>query len=92
MSQQSRPTISMSDALESSLHHETSSSNTILYVVSQATFPVGGERKSSRRAQWTNCIMGKILKKVGIGKFITTALKSILKLVKVAKRCKMWKM
>ena len=40
--------------------------------------------------------MGKILKKVEIGKFITTALKSILKLVKlkslVAKRCKMWKM
>ena len=37
--------------------------------------------------------MGKILKKVEIGKFITTALKSILKLVKlqslVAKRCKM---
>ena len=46
--------------------------------------------------QWTDCIMGKILKKVEIGKFITTALKSILKLVKlqclVAKRCKMWKM
>ena len=40
--------------------------------------------------------MDKILKKVEIGKFITTALKSILKLVKlqslVAKRCKMWKM
>ena len=46
--------------------------------------------------QWTDCIMGKILKKVEIGKFITTALQSILKLVKlkslVAKRCKMWKM
>ena len=45
---------------------------------------------------WTDCIMGKILKKVEMGKFITTALKSILKLVKlqslVAKRCKMWKM
>ena len=40
--------------------------------------------------------MDKILKKVEIEKFITTALKSILKLVKlqslVAKRCKMWKM
>ena len=38
--------------------------------------------------------MGKILKKVEIGKFITTALKSILKLVKlkslVAKRWKMY--
>ena len=47
-------------------------------------------------AQWTDCIVDKILKKVEIGKFITTALKSILKLVKlqsfVAKRCKMWKM
>ena len=46
--------------------------------------------------KWTDCIMGKILKKVEIGKFITTALKSILNLVKlqslVAKRCKMWKM
>ena len=46
--------------------------------------------------QLTDCIVGKILKKVEIGKFITTALKSILKLVKlqslVAKRCKMWKM
>ena len=44
----------------------------------------------------TDCIMGKILKKIELGKFITTALKSILKLVKlqslVAKRCKMWKM
>ena len=41
-------------------------------------------------------IVDKILKKVEIGKFITTALKSILKLVKlqslVVKRCKMWKM
>ena len=40
--------------------------------------------------------MGKILKKIEIGKFIITALKRILKLVKlkslVAKRCKMWKM
>ena len=46
--------------------------------------------------QWADCIMGKILKKVEIGIFITTALKGILKLVKlqslVAKRCKMWKM
>ena len=42
------------------------------------------------------CALNEILKKVEIGKFITTALKSILKLVKlqslVAKRCKMWKM
>ena len=29
--------------------------------------------------QWTDCIIGKILKKIEIGKFITTALKSILK-------------
>ena len=46
--------------------------------------------------QWTDCIMGKIFKKVEIGKFITTALKSILKLVKLkilfSKRCEMWKM
>ena len=39
---------------------------------------------------------GQNFEKVEIGKFITTALKSILKLVKlqslVAKRCKMWKM
>ena len=46
--------------------------------------------------EWTDCIVDKILKKVEIGKFITTALKSIQKLVKlqifVAKRCKMWKM
>ena len=46
--------------------------------------------------EWTDCIVDKILKKVEIGKFITTALKSILKLVKlqsfVAKHCKMWKM
>ena len=44
---------------------------------------------------WTDCIMDKILKKVEMGKFITTALKSILKLVKlqslVAKCCKMRK-
>ena len=45
-----------------------------------------------------HAIVDKILKKVEIGKFITTgtALKIILKLVKlqsfVAKRCKMWKM
>ena len=43
--------------------------------------------------EWTDCITGKILKKVEIGKFFTTALKSIQKLVKlkslVAKRCKM---
>ena len=45
--------------------------------------------------KWTDCIVDKILKKFEIGKFIITALKSILKLVKlqslVAKRCKMWK-
>ena len=42
--------------------------------------------------KWTNSIIDKILKKVEIVKFITTALKSILKLVKlqslVAKCCK----
>ena len=41
------------------------------------------------------CIMDRILKKVELGNFITTALKSILKLVKlqslVAKCCKMRK-
>ena len=46
--------------------------------------------------EWTNCIVDKILKKVEIGKLITTALKGIPKLVKLqsfgAKRCKMWKM
>ena len=46
--------------------------------------------------QWTDSIMDKILKKVEIEKFITTALKNILKLVKlqslVAKRWKIWKM
>ena len=45
--------------------------------------------------EWTDCIMDRILKKVEVGKFITTALKSILKLVKlqslVAKCCKMRK-
>ena len=45
--------------------------------------------------QWTDCIMDRTLKKVEVGKFITTALKSILKLVKlqslVAKCCKMRK-
>ena len=49
-----------------------------------------------QQSQWTGCIMDKILKKVEMEEFITTALKSILKLVKlqslVAKRCKMWKM
>ena len=53
-------------------------------------------KKCGLDPQWTDCIMGKILKKVEIGKFITTALKNILKLVKLksllAKRCKMWKM
>ena len=46
-------------------------------------------------SQWTNFMMDTILKKVEIRKFITTALKSIVKLVKlqslVAKRCKMSK-
>ena len=46
-------------------------------------------------SEWTDCIMDRILKKVEVGKFITTALKSILKLVKlqslVAKCCKMRK-
>ena len=45
--------------------------------------------------QWTDCIMDRILKKVEVGKFITTALKRSLKLVKlqslVAKCCKMRK-
>ena len=40
--------------------------------------------------------MDKILKKVEVEKFITTALKSILQLVKlqslISKHCKMWKM
>ena len=43
----------------------------------------------------TDCIMDRILKKVEVGKFVTTALKGILKLVKlqslVAKCCKMRK-
>ena len=45
--------------------------------------------------EWTDCIMDRILKKVEVGKFITTALKSILKLVKLQsldpKCCKMRK-
>ena len=44
---------------------------------------------------WTDCIIDKIFKNIEIVKFITTALKSILKLVKwqslVAKCCKMQK-
>ena len=48
-----------------------------------------------RTFEWTDCIMDRILKKVEVGKFITTALKSILKLVElqslVAKCCKMKK-
>ena len=47
------------------------------------------------QVEWTNCIMDRILKKVELGKFITTALKSILKLVKlqsfIAKCCEMRK-
>ena len=46
-------------------------------------------------SQWTDCIIDKIFKNVEIVKFITTALKSVLKLVKlqslVAKCCKMQK-
>ena len=48
-----------------------------------------------KAVQWTDCIMDRILQKVEVGKFITIALKSIPKLVKlqslVAKCCKMWK-
>ena len=55
-----------------------------------------GAGSSYVSAEWADCIMGKILKKVEIGKFITTALKSILKLVKlqslVAKHYKVRKM
>ena len=43
--------------------------------------------------QWTDCIIDKIFKNIEIVKFITTALKSALKLVKlqslVVKCCKM---
>ena len=35
--------------------------------------------------QWTDCIMGKILKKVEIGKFITTAFEEHPKISKIAK-------
>ena len=49
----------------------------------------------NRLNQSTDCIMDRILKKVEVGKFISTALKSILKLVKlqslVAECCKMRK-
>ena len=44
---------------------------------------------------WTDCIINKIFKNIEIVKFITTAFKSVLKLVKlqslVAKCCKMQK-
>ena len=64
---------------------------------------IGSSRRSDEsrclvhaQQQWTDCTVDKILKKVEIEKIISTALKSILKLVKlqslVAKRCKMWKM
>ena len=50
-------------------------------------------KKYNRVNQWTDCIIDKIFKNIEIVKFITTALKSILKLVKlqslVAKSCKM---
>ena len=46
-------------------------------------------------SQWTNCNIDKILKNIELVKFITTALKSVLNLVKlqslVAKYCKMQK-
>ena len=46
-------------------------------------------------SQWADCIIDKIFKNIEIVKFITTALKSIVKLVKlqslVAKCCKMQK-
>ena len=48
------------------------------------------------RKQWTDCIIDKIFENVGIVKFITTALKGVLNLVKlqslVAKYCKMQKL
>ena len=50
----------------------------------------------SQFVQWTNCIIDKIFKNIEIVKSITTALKSILILVKlqslVAKYCKMQKL
>ena len=52
-------------------------------------------KRVQAQPQWTNCIIDKILKNIEIVKFITTALKSILNLVKlqslVAKCCKMQK-
>ena len=48
---------------------------------------------SSTGPKWTDCIIDKIFKNIEVVKFITTALKSILILVKllslVAKCCKM---
>ena len=56
---------------------------------------LGSARLSTSSKSRIASIMDKILKKVELGKFITTVLKSIVKLVKlqslVAKRCKMWK-
>ena len=47
-------------------------------------------------SKWTDCIMDKIFENIRIVKFITTALKSVLNLVKlqclVAKYCKMQKL
>ena len=40
------------------------------------------QQRQNDTAQCTDCIMDRILKKVELRKFITTALKSILKLVK----------
>ena len=46
--------------------------------------------------KWTDCIIDKIFENIRIVKFITTALKSVLKLVKlpslVAKCCKIQKL
>ena len=64
------------------------------------TLWVGGEngiiaqsRAKYSSIQWINCIIDKIFKNIEIVKFITTALKSILNLVKlqslVVKCCKM---
>ena len=52
--------------------------------------------KQFESLQWTDCIIEKIFENIRIVKFITTALKSVLKLVKlqslVAKYCKMQKL
>ena len=40
------------------------------------------EEQDKTKMEWIDCIMDRILKEVEVGKFITTAFKSILKLVK----------